>query len=603
MGKTTKRHGLKSFASKLILFVMAILVVEAVCLSVMGMLFLRKSMRESIDNYEETCDEGYRTEIKSEVQSAITVVEGYYNQVKSGAMKEADAKKAAAEAIRNMRYRDDLSGYMWIDDTNYTLVMHPILPEQEGNNRYELQDQNGVMIIQNIMKSAQAGGGYNEFYFTKADGVTVAPKVAYSEMFEPWNWVITTGNYVDDMQEEMKTQEEAIRKSFYNMLGAFVIISLLIVGAGIAVIAVFGMTVAKSIKVVDGHLQKIAGGDLTFEIDHRLLERNDEIGGIANSLTSAKTAFSNMIAEIKNGSGELKEDSAEFSTKFEDITESIKNINTAVEELAQGATNQANETETVNGKVIELADIIQTEKNGVTKLGQSVSSMMKHSDKAVESINELYHITETTIGAIDVVSDQTAKNNESAISINKAVEIIKGIAEQTNLLSLNASIEAARAGESGRGFAVVAEEIRNLAEESAKSAEEIELVVRELLYNVENSVTKMAEVSEEVKEQKIRLDDTKESFDSLYQEIKTVEDMTVEIDHQTKVLDDIRVVVSEATTGLASVIEENAASMQETSASMQILSETIESCQQDTKKLAQLSEQQSDEANKFKLSM
>lgn len=603
MGKTTKRHGLKSFASKLILFVMAILVVEAVCLSVMGMLFLRKSMRESIDNYEETCDEGYRTEIKSEVQSAITVVEGYYNQVKSGAMKEADAKKAAAEAIRNMRYRDDLSGYMWIDDTNYTLVMHPILPEQEGNNRYELQDQNGVMIIQDIMKSAQAGGGYNEFYFTKADGVTVAPKVAYSEMFEPWNWVITTGNYVDDMQEEMKTQEEAIRKSFYNMLGAFVIISLLIVGAGIAVIAVFGMTVAKSIKVVDGHLQKIAGGDLTFEIDHRLLERNDEIGGIANSLTSAKTAFSNMIAEIKNGSGELKEDSAEFSTKFEDITESIKNINTAVEELAQGATNQANETETVNGKVIELADIIQTEKNGVTKLGQSVSSMMKHSDKAVESINELYHITETTIGAIDVVSDQTAKNNESAISINKAVEIIKGIAEQTNLLSLNASIEAARAGESGRGFAVVAEEIRNLAEESAKSAEEIELVVRELLYNVENSVTKMAEVSEEVKEQKIRLDDTKESFDSLYQEIKTVEDMTVEIDHQTKVLDDIRVVVSEATTGLASVIEENAASMQETSASMQILSETIESCQQDTKKLAQLSEQQSDEANKFKLSM
>ena len=55
--------------------------------------------------------------------------------------------------LRGMRYRDDGSGYMWIDDTDYNLVMHPILPEQEGENRYDLTDQNGVKIIQNIMKS------------------------------------------------------------------------------------------------------------------------------------------------------------------------------------------------------------------------------------------------------------------------------------------------------------------------------------------------------------------------------------------------------------------------------------------------------------------
>lgn len=82
------------------------------------------------------------------------------------------AKEDAKETIRVMRYRDDQSGYFWIDDTDYTLVMHPILSEQEGNNRYELEDQNGIMIIQEIMKVCQSAekGGYNEFYFTKAGG-------------------------------------------------------------------------------------------------------------------------------------------------------------------------------------------------------------------------------------------------------------------------------------------------------------------------------------------------------------------------------------------------------------------------------------------------
>ena len=102
-------------------------------------------------------------------------------------------KKEAMEILRNARYGEDGEGYFWIDGTDYTLLMHPILSEQEGTNRYDLTDQNGVKIIQNIMKSAEAGGGYNEFYFTKADGKTVAPKIAYSEEFEPWGWVITTG--------------------------------------------------------------------------------------------------------------------------------------------------------------------------------------------------------------------------------------------------------------------------------------------------------------------------------------------------------------------------------------------------------------------------
>jgi len=81
--------------------------------------------------------------------------------------------------LRNFRYGDEGDGYIWVDSTDYTLVMHPILPDQEGSNRKELKDNNGVMIIQEIMKAAEKGGGFNEFIFTKADGKTKAPKIAY----------------------------------------------------------------------------------------------------------------------------------------------------------------------------------------------------------------------------------------------------------------------------------------------------------------------------------------------------------------------------------------------------------------------------------------
>ena len=148
-----------------------------------------------------------------------------------------------------------------------------------------------------------------------------------------------------------------------------------------------------------------------------------------------------MIGSVLHTGETLSQSSEKFSEKFGYISQSIQNTNQAIDDLAQGATNQANETETMNEKIVELGGVIEIEKSGVQKLEEAVSAMAKYSAGASESIRELERITKLTIDTIDIVSEQTNKNNDSAANINKTIEIIKGLASQTNLLSLNASIE------------------------------------------------------------------------------------------------------------------------------------------------------------------
>lgn len=250
---------------------------------------------------------------------------------------------------------------------------------------------------------------------------------------------------------------------------------------------------------------------------------------------------------------------------------------------------------------MELDRVIETEKNDIQKLGEAVSAMTEHSEGASESIGELDVITNTTIEAIHIVSEQISQNNDAAANINKAIELIKALAKQTNLLSLNASIEAARAGESGRGFSVVAEEIRKLSEESSDNALEIERIVKELINNVESSVSKMNEVMLNVQKQQECLDETRTAFQLLTDEVSLVKGVTDEIGEQTKILSSLKEIVTDSVNSLASVVEENAASTQETSASMALLSETIDECTEDTENLVTLSHLLNQQACKFQV--
>ncbi len=596
-----KTRGIHSLTFMLILTICVMVSIPTVGLACLGVYYLRQSMAESVESYEESMRDGYSMEIKSQVQGALSVIQSFYDRSQSGEITEEEAKKMAAEAVRAMRYRDDASGYIWIDGEDYILVMHPILTEQEGSNRYDLTDQNGVKVTQSVVSAAKGGGGYNEFYFTKSDGVTVAPKVAYAQMFEPWGWAVATGNYVDEMNEKIESRKVSIENDFSKMLMFYSVAAVVMLVLALIISTLIGLKITGGIKLVEANLRQAAMGDLSFTVNPALMRRSDEIGAMARSLENVRQSLAGMLGSVLHTGEALNQSSEKFSEKFGHISDSIRNTNQAIEDLALGATNQANETETVNAKIVELGEVIEIEENGVHRLEKAVSAMAEHSAGAAACIKELDHITKTTIETIDIVSTQTNKNNDSAADINKTIEIIKGLASQTNLLSLNASIEAARAGEAGRGFAVVAEEIRNLSEESSGNAQEIEGIVKELVNNVEVSVSKMQEVTRNVQEQQRCLDKTREAFGYLKNEVALVEEVTKEIGGQTQILNSLKQIVTDSVNSLASVVEENAASTEETSASMMLLSQTIGECSSDTQGLVELSRRQNEQASKFQL--
>lgn len=152
-----KTRGFRSLTGMLILIICVLVSIPTIGLACLGVYYLSQSMDESVEQYEESMLDGYSMEIKSQVQGALSVVQSFYDQSQRGELTVEEAKKRAADAVRAMRYRDDASGYIWIDGSDHVLVMHPILTEQEGSNRYDLTDKNGVKVTQNIVSAAAAG--------------------------------------------------------------------------------------------------------------------------------------------------------------------------------------------------------------------------------------------------------------------------------------------------------------------------------------------------------------------------------------------------------------------------------------------------------------
>ncbi len=395
---------------------------------------------------------------------------------------------------------------------------------------------------------------------------------------------------------------EALASNVYRhtLVSNLIFMLVLVILIGIIVV-VFVLRLVKSIERAVTNLDKVADGELNVIVNSKLIDRSDEVGNIARSVNSLVRSFSVIVTNIHKSCESLNDFSRQYQKNFENITSSISDIDTAVEEIANGATSQASETQSVSERTEQMGKAIDKASKSVESLIEIAGNMKKQNEQVDHTLDELVEISRHTKKSIDEVQVQTYETNQSALEIRSATEFISNIASQTNLLSLNASIEAARAGEAGRGFAVVADEIRVLAEQSNESAEKIKNIIEKLISNSNLSVVTMDQAAKEINNQNAKLDSARSIFEQLNEEVINVGIAIDSISDEAHTLNENKNDVVGFVESLAATAQENAASTEETSAAMLELTQVINRCSEDTEQLMELSLNLNENINRFRL--
>lgn len=352
-----------------------------------------------------------------------------------------------------------------------------------------------------------------------------------------------------------------------NRMGAASLIGTVIIGLIIGI--VFAGIIVKPIIRMTNFADRLAAMNFSeHQTGQNLFARKDEIGAMSRALEHLRTELADVVRKVREQSQLLLEASNHVHDSASETATTMQQLDSAVGEIADGASSQAGDTQLATEKVVGMGDMVEQTADQVDELMQYATRMQQSGQGATQALEQLEQVNDQAMQYIHVIAEQTDTTNASAGKIHEAASMITEIAEETNLLSLNASIEAARAGEQGRGFAVVAAQIQKLAEQSNESAKEISEIIRVLMEDSQKAVSIMEDVKEIFKKQSEHVDNTKQAFDEIQKNVEqSIAGMTA-IDEKTKQLDHERSGVIDIVQNLSAIAQENAASTEETSASV-----------------------------------
>ena len=383
------------------------------------------------------------------VDAAQGIVNGYYALSQSGKLSEADAQREALARLATMRYGE--SGYLFVMDSKPVVLMHPTLPQMTGKPVGDFKDPDGKLLYVAIVDAAKASGrGFAAYRGRLPHSETAVPKISYVVRFAPWDWNITSGVFIKDI-------DTVYYETLLGHLAVVLVIGALISLAMVLIIRNVRASLGGEPDQAARLAASIAQGDLTQVVDVRPHDK-----------TSMMAAMHEMQNRLQRTIGEIRR--------------SAESIASATQQIAAGNGDLSQRTEQQAASLQETA----------ASMEELTATVKQNADNARQASGLAHNASEIATRGNDVVSrviGTMGEINDSSRQIADIIGVIEGIAFQTNILALNAAVEAARAGEQGRGFAVVAGEVRSLAQRSGTAAKEIKQLISASVERVHNGST------------------------------------------------------------------------------------------------------------------
>ena len=511
-----------------------------VAASLLGLLF---AVIYSATSMRNDMFEARRLQIRSVTEAVYNTLTDIDAQAKAGKLSDEQAKKAGIDALRTARYggSDGKTEYFYAYTMKGVNTFH-IRPEFMGQDLLEkIKDGQGRYVIKDLLAALQGKrSAFVDSSFPRPGSQVSVPKLQFIMHFEPWDWMIGTGVFTDDI-------DAAFRSRLWSELGVILFILIVEIALAIYITRNVLRQVGGEPEVANGIMARVATGDLSGEMPPA------PSGSMLDSMGQMVAALRLMMRDINALSGQL--------------ARGAEQISTSSREVAQASHKQSDATSSMAAAIEEMTVSINHISDNAKDTQQYSSSSLELSHSGVERIEGATREIRDIAVSVSAASDRIRKLEARARQISTIASVIKDIANQTNLLALNAAIEAARAGEQGRGFAVVADEVRKLAERTSTATVEIEQMISGIETDTVEVVQAMDATLPEVDE---GISAAEEAATALRQ-IK--DGATTTLEHIREVADSTRE-QSLASDNIAQKVEEIASMVEETSAAMQASAET-----------------------------